>query len=145
MYLSVEQPEVMSVDLTVRDQRLVLETASHILMVEAECARHGEVSAVDIYDPEELDMFMSDLCNQCEYFPAPYSNKTLMDTISRCLNNAQEYLHCNFSPMQHYLWFLVAKHIITQAVEHGLQDTCRVNRYTYSSMMGLSLVMKLYE
>ncbi len=128
-----------------KDHYVVLNTAHLLQKVRSECAKYGEISAVDFNDPVELDIVMSDIVSSIEYYIGVHTVEHLMKTVNDCLDRAQEYTGYTFTPLQRHLWADVARDILSQTFEYGLRDTRFIFKYVYSQIIGLSLVMRFYN
>lgn len=134
-----------SVHILPKPKYVVLNTVQLIENLRLECLRAREISAVDFNDPEELDLFMSDLYNQLEHYTNVYTVEHLARSVNGCLDRAQEYTRYSFTPLQRHHWMLIAREIVSQTFEYGLRDTRLISKYEYSRMMGFSLILSYYD
>jgi hypothetical protein len=128
-----------------KEQFLIIDTAPLLTNFRQTCLYYGETPAIDVGNPEELDIFMHDLYCQLECYTNIYTVEHLAKSIESCLERSQEYLGRSFTPLQKHIWMDVGREIVAMTFEYGLRDTRLISKYEYDKMMGLSMILKLYD
>lgn len=102
---------------------------------------HGEISAVDFNDDDEINYFMMDIMSNIAYLPKAY-NPELIDVV---LRDAESYLSCNFTQLQRFLWKQAVGELVKRFYQHNLYDqVTAVHKYDFDSMVGFNILLKLY-